>query len=470
MMSATMTKTKQMVQARWAFALVIMVWAAISVHAQQGSSLADAARQARAQKQGQGHSGNTAQQYADELAEDQSDNGAPAGFKNYNTGDYKIWVPAPYHVDGHDSSGVVLSGPFVGMKPLIVMLGTPFVAHFENNDAAFQENSLRFAHLYADQANCVKATVVNHGAYTCGLGVANLLGQHVTGNAVFVKSLGNIYPVFCVTPSDSGSRDYINSAPNSYSKQSAEKNLEKEVEAVKAVLQKCETVFQSIRIPEGPSAQKSAASVTTGGPEAGKPAGAGTGSGIEPGPLANASRGLHESPAPTVPPASLQNADSAVPPGLKVHPFTYCKGRLDCYNASVYVPASAQLVSSDCNQYVFETKLQGEIFLLLAGTNSCSERGANDSNRVRWNQLVLPETERAPGTASTVSSLQGTVDGKTAVITTMRFKKGLADWMGERAEVESNGVQLVVGCMGPRERFADAEAMCSALIGSLRLP
>jgi hypothetical protein len=52
----------------------------------------------------------------------------------------------------------------------------------------------------------------------------------------------------------------------------------------------------------------------------------------------------------------------------------------------------------------------------------------------------------------------------------MKFRKGLEEWMGKRAEVDSNGVHLVVGCMGPREHFADADAVCSGLIDSLRLP
>jgi hypothetical protein len=52
----------------------------------------------------------------------------------------------------------------------------------------------------------------------------------------------------------------------------------------------------------------------------------------------------------------------------------------------------------------------------------------------------------------------------------MRFKKGLADWIGKRAEVENNGAQLVVGCMAPKETFADGDTICSGLIESLRLP
>ena len=439
---------------------VVFVCAVYAAEAQQSTSLADVARQARAQK-GQASSPSQAQQYADELAEDQSDNGAPAGFKTFNTGDYKIWVPWPYHVDGHDASGVVLSGPIVNLKVPMVMLGTGIVAHFENNDDAFEDTVLKFSHLYADQASCTKSTIANHSAYRCGLGVARLLGQHVTGHAVFVRSLGTIYPVFCVTPSDSKSRDYINTTPTYTNKKWAEQNVQQETENVKAVLQKCDTVFQSIQIPEGISAQKSAANIAAGPPVAK----------TSTGPVAELTSGFNEPGAQAnMPPPSLQNTNSTIPPGLKVHPFNYCKRALDCYNASVLVPAGAKLVSSDCKQYVFETKVQGTSFLLLAGSDGCAPRNSNDANLVRWNELVLPETQRAPGSSSTVSSMSGTIDGKPAVITTMRFKNGLADWMSKRAEIDTNGVQLVVGCMGPREHFTDAEAMCSALIESLRLP
>jgi hypothetical protein len=138
----------------------------------------------------------------------------------------------------------------------------------------------------------------------------------------------------------------------------------------------------------------------------------------------------------------------------------------------VLVPADAQLVSSDCKQYIFEIKVQGAPFLLLAGPSgeTCGNRNASDPSLVKWNQLAAPEAARAPGSSSTIGSLQATLDGKPAIITTISFRKGLSDWMGKRAEVENNGAQLVVGCMAPREHFTDGDAICSSLIASLRLP
>jgi hypothetical protein len=480
-----MNKKQSITMLLWALATVALLLAAsFSAQAQQGGSLADAARQARSQKQAQPRSDSQAQQFADELAEDQNDSGAPGGFKTFNTGDYKIWVPAPYRLDGHDSAGVVLSGPSMGSnKHPIVLLGTPFMAHFENNDAAFQDTAAQFSRLYAQTTSCTKATVANHNAFECGLSVANLLNQRVTGNAVFVRSLGKIYPVFCVVPSDSGSRDFINGTNNPIQRAWAVQTLKKEEEDTKSILQKCETVFQSIRIPEGISAQKASqelSSSAAGGAAAGNPgqssaAAASTAGG--PSSLSDIAHGMHQAGnAPTTQtPAqpTLAPAQSSIPEGFKAQPFTYCKSQRECWDASVLVPADAQLVSSECKQFVFETKVHGAPFLLLAGqsgNDACANRSKSDASQVHWDELALPESARAPGTYHMISSQQATLDGQPAIITQMGFRKGTTDWMGKRAELEINGVPLVVGCMAPRDHFADGDAICSSLIESLRLP
>ncbi|HEY6337401.1 MAG TPA: hypothetical protein VIW68_02805 [Candidatus Sulfotelmatobacter sp.] len=420
--------------------------------AQQGS-LGDIARQARAQKQGQPSAETSqAQQVADELSEDQNDNGAPGGFKTYNAGDYKLWVPAPYIVEGHDDAGVVLAGPNVGSKRPIVLVGTPIVAHPENSDDAFHDAATQFAHLYAQSANCAKTMIAERGAYQCSMAAATLLGRRVSGNAVFVRGSANIYPVFCVTPTDSRSRDMLNnSRARSGAKEMARESLDREEDDVKTVWQKCDTVFQSIQIRDGAATQKAAADSSKASAVTAKPA--------------------------AVAAASAQSAEpaagSTIPGGFKVQAFNYCKNSTLCWDASVLVPTDAKLVSSNCKQYVFEIKVQGAPFLLLAGgagPNSCTGRSANDPSHVQWKQLVDPETARAPGTSSTISAQQMTLEGQPTVITKIRFKNGFADWIAKRAEVEDNGAQLVVGCMAPKETFENGDAVCTGLIESLRLP
>src|SRR5208282_2651768 len=147
------------ISAPFLLGLFLVVAAIVPLQAQDGSSLADIARQARAQRQAQGQpvaDTSRAQQVADELSEDSNDNGAPGGFKTFNAGDYKLFVPAPYKVEGRDDAGVVLSGPYVGSKRSFVLVGAPIVAHFGNNDDAFHDAATQFVHVYAQSANCTK--------------------------------------------------------------------------------------------------------------------------------------------------------------------------------------------------------------------------------------------------------------------------------------------------------------------------
>jgi hypothetical protein len=155
-----------------------------------------------------------------------------------------------------------------------------------------------------------------------------------------------------------------------------------------------------------------------------------------------------------------------------VHAFKYCSGVHQCWDASVLVPVEAKLVSSGCQQYVFEVKVQGSPFLLMTGAAGpkCDDGTNAPSDPVRWHQLIDPENKRAPGTFVTISSWQAKLDGRPGLVTTIGFRKMMEDWMGRRAEVEANGIPLVVGCLAQKEHFTDGEAVCTALIDSLRLP
>ncbi|HET6179793.1 MAG TPA: hypothetical protein VFE61_22920 [Candidatus Sulfotelmatobacter sp.] len=455
--------------------LFLLLAAMLPVQGQQGGSLADAARQARAQKQGQAKPGSTqAQQVADQMSEEQNDTGAPGGFKTYNAGDYNVWIPAPYMVEGHDDAGIVLAGPTIGSKRPLILVGTPIVTHWENSDAAFQDAATQFSRLYAQTTQCTKTTVADHAAFKCGMAAATLLGRQMGGNAVFVRGSGTIYPVLCLAPTDSGARDTLNNPRASYQdKLAARDTLAREEQDVRSVWQKCDTVFSSIHVKPGMGKQAEAKSGNNSDTTA-NASGTDSASSGAPGSLADVARRLKQDPSQAAvvaapAPAASPQAQTTVPAGFKIHAFQYCSGPRQCWNGSVLVPVDAKLVSSDCNKYVFEVKVQGTPFLLMAGSAG-AECGTGGPDPVSWNQLADPESKRAPGTYSTISSQVAKIDDKAATITTLSFRKGLTDWMGERAEVENNGVPLVVGCIAPRDRFADGDAVCSALIGSLRLP
>jgi hypothetical protein len=459
-----------------AAAFLLLLTTNIRSQAQQGS-LADAARQARAERQAQPRpEGSTAQEIANQLQEDQTSGDAPAGFKMYQADGYKVLVPTPSKVAGHDEAGVVVAGNQLGFTQMYVMVGNPLVDHWGDSDDAFHDAAVHFAKIYAPTSVCSKTTVANHQAYECSLAGARLVDTSVSGNAVFVKAAGHIYPVFCVAKTESSARDTLNNPnANPYLKVDAKVQVEREDKDVRAAWQKCGPVLESLQIREGVHAAQANSNPAGGSPNAGA---TNSGSAAPPSSLAQTANQIRQGATPAVaqspaPVASNEPPADAVPDGMKVYPFTYCRSLRECFNASVYIPVDAKLVSSECKQYVFETKIQGSPFLLMAGTSGgegCPGRSSNDANQVAWNQLVLPETQRAPGTYSTISSLQATVDGKTALLTVIGFRKGLSDWRGKRIELESNGVPLVAGCMAPREHFADGDAVCSALINSLKLP
>src|SRR5258708_2090467 len=348
------------------------------------------------------------------------------------------------------------------------------------SDTAFHDAAVQFASIYLASAKCTKATVADHDAYQCGLAGANLMGHRVSGNAVFVRVAGNIYPVFCAAPTDSTERDTINDPHSSYeNKLYARAALDREEEDVRKVWKKCDIVFQSLRV--SPNAAKSSAK-STGRDSSAPPAtaaapasAAGRADQVGAGSLAEVAQQLQQGPAQAVKAQDtpvVAAPTTTIPAGFKVHAFKYCSGVHQCWDASVLVPVDAKLVSSGCQQYVFEVKVQGSPFLLMTGAAGAScDNGTNaPSDPVRWHQLVDPENKRAPGTFVTISSWQARLDGRPGIVTTIGFRKMMEDWMGRRAEVEANGIPLVIGCMAPKEHFIDGEALSTALIDSLPFP
>jgi hypothetical protein len=222
--------------------------------AQQGSSLTDVARQARAQKQQSQNqpATNKAQEKVNELEEEQDDAGsAPAGFKTYNAGDYKLRIPAPFNLEGRDDSGTVLSSRLAEGSRSMVMVGNSVLFPGSNSDEAFEDYAARFARMYATSPGCTQTMAGGHTAYQCGLSSANLLGHVVSGTALFVRGSKSIFPVLCVAPTESWARDLYNSSNSTYrQKRWATQIMQKEDQQVRNSWQTCESVLQSIHLKE----------------------------------------------------------------------------------------------------------------------------------------------------------------------------------------------------------------------------
>src|ERR1700722_10766355 len=95
--------------------------------ANPSSSLGDVARQSRAQRAhaGEGKS-STAQELVDEMQKEQdASENAPAGYRNYDAGDYRLFVPYPFSLEGRENGGAVLLGSRIGLSNTEVMAGNP---------------------------------------------------------------------------------------------------------------------------------------------------------------------------------------------------------------------------------------------------------------------------------------------------------------------------------------------------------
>jgi len=242
---------------RWVVAAFVVVAVGAGVaqsQPQAAPSLGELARQARAQKQPANQddsSSNRAQALAEELEHNQDDAGAPDGFKTYNAGDYKLRVPGPFTVAGHDDSGVVLNTAYRDGARSMVMIGSPVLFSGTNNDEGFEDFAARFAGTYSSSPGCTKTSVGGHGAYQCALSKATLLGKEVSGNAMFVRGAKSIYPVLCVAPSESYARDAYNRNPSNYNlRKAAARAMQRDDQSTRNAWQTCDAILKSIVLKE----------------------------------------------------------------------------------------------------------------------------------------------------------------------------------------------------------------------------
>jgi len=244
-----------------AAAFFVAYAASVFAQTQPAGSLGDLARQARAQKQGGSQddtSPNRAQQLADELAQDQDDAGnAQPGFKTYNAGEYKLQVPAPFTVAGHDDSGIVLNTAYYEGARSMVMVGNPVLFSHTNSDEGFEDFAARFAGIYSATPGCTKISVASHNAYQCALSKATLLGHEVSGNAVFVRGAKSIFPVLCVASSESYARNVYNKSQSYKQKNAAYQVMQREDESTRNAWQTCDSIIKSIVLREDVATHRS---------------------------------------------------------------------------------------------------------------------------------------------------------------------------------------------------------------------
>ncbi|HLW85934.1 MAG TPA: hypothetical protein VKR60_12025 [Candidatus Sulfotelmatobacter sp.] len=477
-----------------------------------GASLADLARKTRAQKQSAQTPGSVskAQELASQLEQEQEESeNAPVGFKTYNAGDYRLWVPFPYEVEGRDEIGTVLAGSRVGVTNTVVMAGNPLSFPPNLDDATERNLVSQVARFYSQSSGCGAIKFGERRAYRCGLNRAWLMGNEVSGTMLFLMGPSSVIPVMCVSPDDNskcltsdkwGYHTCANQNPSWDEVQKTKADLLTRNQDQRTTAQVCDQViYPSIRLREDlaprsfsnpasegtnqPAPAKTAAKLPAGGgPQAvaksAEPEAAATPS------LADVVRHAKESAANQ--PKAKRKLDATdgggLPPaGFKSASFSYCQGPDYCWQASLFLPLNAVPTDPRYPEFVYEAplgqdrlsqdKLGQDKVLLFAGFAhiSFANRGGKDPSVALWREINADDSVGQSGLQA-VTRDEATIAGMPGFLTHFEIKRNDTIWVGIRANVVSRGVELMVGCLAPKQRFGDADQDCSTLIDSLRLP
>jgi hypothetical protein len=180
-------------------------------------------------------------------------------------------------------------------------------------------------------------------------------------------------------------------------------------------------------------------------------------------------------------PAVIENASwrGVAPDGFQPFMLQYCQNPQQCAEASVVIPEKTEVVSRTNGQHIFKTTLNGDPVFLYAGPADVNApyRSLTDVDFIRMRDLANSNGwshEKTDG----VSTQELTIVGRQALMTRFRYQRDQKTWwIGERALIEmgtsqsgAKGAQFLLGCTAPEERFADAEAICTTMVNSLRLP
>jgi len=486
-----------MIRIRTVSALFVgMIWliclgaAARAQDAQAPSpSLGDLARQNRDQHASAGeHASGKAQALADEMQqEEEASEAAPTGFKSYDAGDYRLFVPFPYSLEGRDNGGAVLLGSRLGVTNTEVMAGSPIEIEPGMSDAQLVYVARQLAGRYGTYPNCSATKLGERKAFRCAWnGAPNLLGHQVVGTMEFVLASNSLIPVMCVSPDEMQCLTYTNNGgwgvcnkPNAtwQEVQKTKRDLNTRFADERTTAQVCDQIiYPSIQLKEdivvhpATLAEGKAPKPAPGAVPQDNTVVASGGQSPSLGDLARQSRQATHGKAQ----AKLDNSEggSMVPAGYQSFSVQFCMHPQLCGEASVVIPEKAEVVSRVNGQYIFKTMLNGSPVMLYAGPADVSApyRSMTDSDYIRMRDLANTNgwsREKTDG----VSTQEMTIEGLPALMTRFRYQRDSKMWwIGERTLIDGDGAQFLLACTAPEEHFADAEALCTTLVNSLRFP
>ena len=454
-------------------------------------SLGDVARQTRAQVAAAPEDKSSkAQDLVDEMQQEQeAAESAPTGFINYNAGDYRLFVPFPFSLEGRDNGGAVLLGSRLGVSNTEVMAGTPLPMPANLTDNDLRDTARQLAQVYSQSANCYAIKLGSHKAFRCGLSKAFLLGREVTGSIEFVVASNSLIPVMCVSADDM--RKCVTRSALGYQTCGNVYPTWEEVQKTKAAKQTqyhdqwtnaqvCDQIiYPSIQLKEDivvhpvslSESKTPKPAVMAGAPSRRESASGDSGS---QGPsLADLARQTRLAPHGQAQ-ATLDNAEgkSTAPAGFESFVLSYCQNPQQCSEASVVIPEKSEVVSRTNGQHIFKAALDGEPVMLYAGPADVNApyRSLTDPDYIRMRDMANSNgwSREKPDSVSTQDL---TIEGRPALMTRFRYQRDQKRWwIGERVLVENHGGQFLLGCTAPEEHFANAEVLCTTLVNSLRLP
>ena len=454
------------------------------------SSLGDLARQSRTQHAtAPDAKASKAQELVDEMqAEQEASDNAPLGFKNYDAGDYRLFVPFPFSLEGRDNGGAVLVGSKVGNTNAEVLAGNPVPIPPYVNEAGLPNFVRQLAGQYSSSAYCSPVKRGTHNAFRCSMNNGQLLGRQITGSMEFIVASNRLIPVMCVSPDDMRNCRYnVNGYqtcgttryPSWQESQKIKANLQTQYREQLTSAQACDKIiYPSIQlkedivvhpasIPEGKAHLVATAASIPAQNTAPVVAGPQSSS------LADLARQTRQAPHGTAQ-AKFDSGEgkSAAPAGFQPFGLQFCLNPQQCAEASVIIPEKAEVLSRTNGQHIFKAALEGEFVLLYAGPADVNApyRSLTDPDFVRMRDLAN-SNGWSHEKADSVSSQDLTIQGKAAQMTRFRYLRDQKRWwIGERVLIGNRGAQFLVGCTAPEEHFVDAEALCTTLVNSLQLP
>jgi hypothetical protein len=492
--------------------LACLCAALLAQDSESSDSLGDVARQTRSQHaSASDDKSSKAQDLVEEMQQEQeAAEDAPTGFKNYNAGDYRLYVPFPYSLEGRENGGAVLLGSRLGVTNTEVLAGMPIPIPANLTDANLENLARQLASQYGSQANCLAIKQGLHKAFRCSWQTSpRLLGHEVWGSMEFIVSSSNagssnvisinagargagpssLIPVMCVSPDDSHQSCVIydtygrNTCSDrdrqlygwDYGKAQAAHDANYRDE--RSTGQICDQIiYPSIQlkedivvhpasIPEGKALRPVSAVV----PQDSSVVAAES----QTASLADLARLTRQAPHPEAR-ATLDSAEGVrmAPAGFQSFVLQYCLNPQQCSEASVVIPEKAEVVSRTNGQYIFKSALNGESIMLYAGPADVNApyRSLTDPDYIRMRDLANANgwSREKPDSVSTQDL---TIEGRLALMTRFRYQRDQKRWwIGERLLIENQGAQFLLGCTAPEEHFADAEVLCTTLVNSLRLP